>query len=197
MKDTQYGLSGALLTLREYDECFLKRSTESMGRMEIRPRANFYLYVEVQFISGNSPSGGQIWYHVEIRLPLEWGDFPLKSGISPQDSSGANSPLKIVESEFPPDRANFKFPSLILALCSSQKRYYKSQGWALSIIYVVSNISVGVVATDIWIEDIRTFVAEFPFLEPRTIADAILYALNTPPNVEITEFTIKPLGERF
>ncbi|KAL5292888.1 DHRS11.2 family protein [Megaselia abdita] len=60
-----------------------------------------------------------------------------------------------------------------------------------------TNISIGVVASDIRIEDIRTFVAEFPFLEAERVSDAILFALQTPPNVEITNISIKPLGERF
>lgn len=42
------------------------------------------------------------------------------------------------------------------------------------------------VASDIRTEDIRTFVAEFPFLEADRVSDAILFALKTPPNVEVS-----------
>ena len=40
-------------------------------------------------------------------------------------------------------------------------------------------------ATELWFEDIKTFVAEFPYLEPYNVSNAILFALKTPPNVEV------------
>lgn len=36
-----------------------------------------------------------------------------------------------------------------------------------------------------------------PLLEPEDIADAIIYALSTPPRVQVHELTIKPVGESF
>lgn len=47
--------------------------------------------------------------------------------------------------------------------------------------FLFKNVGIGVTATEIWTEDIRTFVAELPFLEPISI----LFALKTPVNVEV------------
>ncbi|XP_058124713.1 farnesol dehydrogenase-like [Anopheles ziemanni] len=56
----------------------------------------------------------------------------------------------------------------------------------------VTSISPGLVRTEI----IGDFAVDtVPILEPEDIADAILYALGTPPRVQIHELTIKPVGE--
>jgi NADP+-dependent farnesol dehydrogenase len=36
-----------------------------------------------------------------------------------------------------------------------------------------------------------------PHLEPKDIADGVIYVLSTPSNVNVTEITIKPVGEKF
>lgn len=38
-------------------------------------------------------------------------------------------------------------------------------------------------------------MSEMPVLNPEDIAQAIIYALGTPPHVQIHELTIKPIGE--
>ncbi|KFB44581.1 hypothetical protein ZHAS_00012464 [Anopheles sinensis] len=58
----------------------------------------------------------------------------------------------------------------------------------------VTSISPGLVRTEI-ISD-PSSVEGWPILEPEDISDAILYALGTPPRVQIHELTIKPVGER-
>uniref|UniRef100_A0AAG5DCH9 Dehydrogenase n=1 Tax=Anopheles atroparvus TaxID=41427 RepID=A0AAG5DCH9_ANOAO len=57
----------------------------------------------------------------------------------------------------------------------------------------VTSISPGLVRTEI-ISD-PSSVEGWPILEPEDISDAILYALGTPPRVQIHELTIKPVGE--
>lgn len=41
------------------------------------------------------------------------------------------------------------------------------------------------------------FYKNRPYLDPKEIAESILYLLSTPFNVNITELSIKPVGERF
>jgi NADP-dependent 3-hydroxy acid dehydrogenase YdfG len=40
-------------------------------------------------------------------------------------------------------------------------------------------------------------LADLPALEPKAIADAVIYLLSTPANVLISELTIHPMGETF
>lgn len=44
---------------------------------------------------------------------------------------------------------------------------------------------------------IQTELNNPPFLEEQDVADAIVYVLGTHPRVQITELTIKPLGDTF
>ncbi|XP_050075428.1 farnesol dehydrogenase-like isoform X1 [Anopheles maculipalpis] len=57
----------------------------------------------------------------------------------------------------------------------------------------VTSISPGLVRTEI-IPNSAAILA-MPILEPEDIANAILYALGTPPRVQVHEITIKPVGE--
>lgn len=59
----------------------------------------------------------------------------------------------------------------------------------------VTSISPGVVKTEI-VDALDNHVG-FPMLEPKDIADAVLYVLGTPPRVQVHELTIKPVGEAF
>ncbi|XP_035913978.1 farnesol dehydrogenase-like [Anopheles stephensi] len=57
----------------------------------------------------------------------------------------------------------------------------------------VTSISPGLVRTEIIPNSAA--ISEMPILEPEDIASAILYALGTPPRVQVHEITIKPVGE--
>ncbi|KAL1404807.1 hypothetical protein pipiens_001027 [Culex pipiens pipiens] len=59
----------------------------------------------------------------------------------------------------------------------------------------VTSISPGVVKTEII--DAMDNHKDFPMLEPKDIADAVLYVLGTPAHVQVHELTIKPVGEDF
>ncbi|CAG2061588.1 unnamed protein product [Timema podura] len=67
----------------------------------------------------------------------------------------------------------------------------------------VTSVSPGIVDTHIYESDPVNGKArkEYifknnPFLKPKDIADAVLYALGTPPNVQVHEITIRPVGEK-
>ncbi|XP_073844032.1 farnesol dehydrogenase-like isoform X2 [Musca autumnalis] len=62
----------------------------------------------------------------------------------------------------------------------------------------ITTISPGIVNTDILPTEIQTVVKQFmPMLKSEEVADAILWALETPPNVQVHNITIKPMGEKF
>ncbi|XP_011697953.1 PREDICTED: dehydrogenase/reductase SDR family member 11-like [Wasmannia auropunctata] len=63
----------------------------------------------------------------------------------------------------------------------------------------VTSISPGIVQTNIFehSDTMRDFIEKVPTLQPSDIADAVIYALGTRPEVQITEFTIQPTGESF
>ncbi|KAH8243561.1 hypothetical protein KR032_008604 [Drosophila birchii] len=61
----------------------------------------------------------------------------------------------------------------------------------------ITSISPGVVDTEIVDETIREIVPDFPMLRAEDVADAVSYCIQTPPNVQIHELTIKPIGETF
>ncbi|ETN65914.1 3-oxoacyl-[acyl-carrier-protein] reductase 1 [Anopheles darlingi] len=58
----------------------------------------------------------------------------------------------------------------------------------------VTSISPGIVRTEMLPEGDQ-FSAETPMLEAEDVANAILYALGTPPHVQVHEIIIKPVGE--
>lgn len=65
----------------------------------------------------------------------------------------------------------------------------------------VSNVSPGTVKTEIFktlgLDDLRELFKERVFIQPEDISAAVVYILSTPNNVNVTEITIKPVGERF
>nr|CAD7571458.1 unnamed protein product [Timema californicum] len=68
----------------------------------------------------------------------------------------------------------------------------------------VTSISPGMVDTHIYESDPvdgkarkEVLFKNHPFLKPKDIADAVLYALGTPPNVQVHEITIRPVGEKW
>jgi len=65
----------------------------------------------------------------------------------------------------------------------------------------VANVSPGIVRTNIGHaagrKDADTFYDTRPCLEPEHISEGVIYMLSTPFNVNVTQITIKPVGERF
>ncbi|KAL5290832.1 DHRS11.2 family protein [Megaselia abdita] len=60
----------------------------------------------------------------------------------------------------------------------------------------ITSISPGLVNTEIVNDKVKEFNQE-RILQPDDIAEGILYALGTPPHVQVQELTIRPVGELF
>ncbi|XP_012056348.1 PREDICTED: dehydrogenase/reductase SDR family member 11-like [Atta cephalotes] len=56
-------------------------------------------------------------------------------------------------------------------------------------------ISPGIVSTNLAMDAINDFMQKVPSLQPKDIADALIYALGTRPEVQITQITIQHIGE--
>lgn len=63
--------------------------------------------------------------------------------------------------------------------------------------FTLQSISPGVVDTEIFDENSPEKLAKMPMLRPEDVADAVTYCIQTPPNVQIHELIIKPVGEKF
>ncbi|KAH8374960.1 hypothetical protein KR200_010031, partial [Drosophila serrata] len=61
----------------------------------------------------------------------------------------------------------------------------------------ITSISPGVVNTEIFGSSSIELSSAMPMLRSEDIADAVSYCIQTPPNVQIHELTIKPVGEPF
>ncbi|KAL7744779.1 hypothetical protein ACLKA6_007077 [Drosophila palustris] len=61
----------------------------------------------------------------------------------------------------------------------------------------ITSISPGAVDTEILDKSNFDKIDEFPLLHAEDVADAVSYCILTPPNVQIHELTIKPVGEQF
>ncbi|XP_034656404.1 LOW QUALITY PROTEIN: farnesol dehydrogenase-like [Drosophila subobscura] len=62
----------------------------------------------------------------------------------------------------------------------------------------VSTISPGIVDTDILPQQIQAFIRQYmPMLQSDDVADAVLWTIGTPPNVQVHNITIKAQGEKF
>ncbi|XP_034665918.1 farnesol dehydrogenase-like [Drosophila subobscura] len=61
----------------------------------------------------------------------------------------------------------------------------------------ITSISPGAVDTEIIDDKIKEAMPDFPMLRAENVADAVTYCIQTPPNVQIHELTIKPIGETF
>ncbi|KAG5332154.1 SDR1 dehydrogenase, partial [Acromyrmex charruanus] len=59
----------------------------------------------------------------------------------------------------------------------------------------ITSISPGIVSTNLAIDAINDFMQKIPSLQPKDIADALIYALGTRPEVQITQITIQHVGE--
>ncbi|XP_016970488.1 farnesol dehydrogenase [Drosophila rhopaloa] len=61
----------------------------------------------------------------------------------------------------------------------------------------ITSISPGVVDTEIFENGSWEHPSGMPMLRSADVADAVSYCIQTPPNVQIHELIIKPVGERF
>ncbi|XP_053687475.1 farnesol dehydrogenase-like [Sabethes cyaneus] len=78
----------------------------------------------------------------------------------------------------------------VTAITETMRQELRTEGTKIK----VTSISPGGVKTGLLPEAALT---KMPLLDPEDIAQAILYAIGTPPNVQVHDLTIKPIGEIF
>ncbi len=64
----------------------------------------------------------------------------------------------------------------------------------------MQSVSPGAVKTEIFkgaTKEMLEMFKSIPFLDPKDVADAVVYAISTPKHVQIQEIIIKPIGEQF
>lgn len=62
--------------------------------------------------------------------------------------------------------------------------------------YILQSLSPGVVNTEMVEAHGMEHLRDEPSLEPQDVADAVVYVLGTPLRVQVTELTIRPLGDK-
>lgn len=60
--------------------------------------------------------------------------------------------------------------------------------------FFLQSISPGFVDTDLLFDNVRQALGD-TLLQAQDVSNAVMYALSTPPHVQIHELIIKPLGE--
>uniref|UniRef100_A0A8D8IA19 Farnesol dehydrogenase n=1 Tax=Culex pipiens TaxID=7175 RepID=A0A8D8IA19_CULPI len=80
----------------------------------------------------------------------------------------------------------------VTALTETMRREFLAEGTKIK----VTSISPGVVKTDMVPNEMQKD-QNLPMLEAEDIAAAVVYAVGTPPRVQIHELTIRPVGENF
>jgi NADP+-dependent farnesol dehydrogenase len=101
--------------------------------------------------------------------------------------------------EFTRQKLNIKVTVSVIVLSIYLKSFIKI------IILCFKSLSPGAVKSEIMLTLDPTFSKEaleemfksFPLLNPKDIADAIIYLLSNPPHVNVCELTIRPLHEEF
>ncbi|XP_068157114.1 farnesol dehydrogenase-like [Drosophila tropicalis] len=61
----------------------------------------------------------------------------------------------------------------------------------------ITSVSPGAVDTEIVTDEVKERSPDFAMLRSEDVADAVTYCIQTPPNVQIHELIIKPIGEKF
>ncbi|EDS43376.1 3-oxoacyl-[acyl-carrier-protein] reductase 1 [Culex quinquefasciatus] len=80
----------------------------------------------------------------------------------------------------------------VTALTETMRREFLAEGTKIK----VTSISPGVVKTDMVPNEMQKD-QDLPMLEAEDVAAAVVYAVGTPPRVQIHELTIRPVGENF
>lgn len=120
-----------------------------------------------------------------IRLIKKSGDFGMVINMSSvQDSI---IPFGIPRNVYPPTKHAIRAFSEVLRqeLITTGEEKIR-----------VANLSPGAVKTEFRPPSSHAFFTNFPELSAEDVAESVVYLLSTPTNVNVTQLTIKPVGEK-